>query len=167
MNSWVALVEKKIHIYRIEKKDVMKSLKFRFWDGSNMLCADEWKIHKEENTISEVKSHKDHSIISPNIMQFVFSGLYEKDGDMVWNDIYEGDIVKVKFNKGLETFNEQIITKIGEVRFNEDAAAWMIQWSYNKNQHHLYFMDCWKEIEVIGNSFENKDIELSEGSCWG
>ena len=100
------------------------------------------------------------------IMRFVTKCLYKEDGETHYNDIYEGDIVEVKFNKGLESYKEEIITKIGKVLYCDDSGAYKIKWLYNKHQNFLFFMDSWQSIKVIGNIYENPNIELSQGNIY-
>ena len=96
------------------------------------------------------------------VMQFVSQVLYyDEEGKSVWQDIYEDDIVEVKYEaKG------KLLTKIGRVSYSEDYGAFIIQWNYHKHQHHLFLIDSWKEIKVLGNVHQNPNIELSNGTYW-
>lgn len=134
--------------------------KFRIWDGSKMvlinLVKDYLKIHEK---CKKIDSESD-------IMGWAHEAFYSKGkNDPIRQDIYEKDIVKVTYLIDNGNINK-LVTKVGEVVYEEDYAAFVVRWNYNKHQHHVLFSDLIK-IELLGNSFENPEIQLSSGTYWG
>jgi len=75
-------------------------------------------------------------------------------GNLGKNDgisFYEGDIVKLE--------NGQV----SEIRYESDYGGFIAEWQYHRNQHHkLFNCDEAYLCDLLGNKFENPEIELSE-----
>lgn len=148
-------------------------MKLRVYDGKTIRYQsnnDVWQlcIDPVHNQFAISIPTDSGDITTTHIMRYVTKVLYRPNNQTPYSylDLYENDIVEVRFLKGLKTSNEEEITKIGRVVWCEDSGAFKIEWNYNKNQHHLFLNDCWTSIKVIGNTFENPNIELSYGNCW-
>ena len=95
--------------------------------------------------INSVKNlHKLLSLNHVEVMQF--TGLYDKDG----KEIYEGDIIKFKYNTGGDIIGE-IIWSIGGYYVVKTSDK---KWNQKVIPYPL-------ELELIGNIYENSDL-LSE-----
>ena len=142
-------------------------MKLRAWDLNQMHYQQEnssWQLgigpYDGKPAVS-IPNNGGH-ITTSHIMRFATKVLYKENGQTVWNDLYEDDIVEVVF----ENSSGEEITKTARVVWCDDSGAFKLEWNYNKHQHHIYLMDSWLSIKVIGNVYETPDIELSNGNYW-
>ena len=118
----------------------MKNIKFRVWDGENMLSISE-AMHNDSVCVQH--NRKDGFSIEPNyddvdIMQYI--GLKDKNN----KEIYEGDIVKVQ---ALYDSTE------GEVVFNNCAWCFIVPVSSDTENKHREIRTGWYGIEITGNKY--------------
>ena len=131
----------------------MREIKFRAWDKEekkmyDVLCLNIGFGRKEidENDIDNPELCVGTECVSVEIMQY--TGLKDKNG----KEIYEGDIVDTAIQqyKGQIPYGEQT----GEVYFKNDGLGqFMIR---NKWTNDLMYHK--KELEVIGNIYENPEL---------
>lgn len=135
----------------VKNKNTMRTIKFRMWDGRAMLSpeiADEYDffIAADGRCRKLVDSGTYNGTYYPTttdssctLMQF--TGLCDKNG----NEIYEGDIVKVK-----KCYQESFVVEYSAPAFllidGKDGCL---------GEPDITWED-WKEFEVIGNIHENK-----------
>ena len=114
----------------------MREIKFRAWNGEDMLNIDHW-------TLSMVNKH-----IPDNHIIMQYTGLHDKNGV----EIYEGDWLK-----GNTGSTDGVIE---QVVWGNATAGFMIKGNYKK-KHRI--RGLW-DIQVIGNIHENP--ELLERKCY-
>lgn len=81
-----------------------------------------------------------------------FTGLLDKNG----KEIYEGDIVCFLDGEIISTENGMECDEfpsIGVVEWENEKQGWDIT-----NRTDVDWIDCWDEVEVIGNIYENPDL---------
>lgn len=122
-----------------------------------------WKIYLKNNQIVADISLDGKEFLGVPVSRYVTSVVSDRHHE--WEELYEGDIVEVKFRKNLKFYEEETVTKIAKCLWNEDSAQFVLQWNYNKHQHSISLQDPWKSITVIGNEFQ-QELELSDGNCW-
>lgn len=81
-----------------------------------------------------------------------YTGLKDKNG----KKIFEGDIIKYKNTDGIK-FNGVALTVIGKVVYNEKNASFAISGKDEIGAKHYDYFPI-KNIEVIGNIFDNPEI---------
>lgn len=145
----------------------MRPIKFRAWDKENKKWLHDFRIHPEGHVMAATGLLDDmnagenlqfwlyeKSVKTMDNMELMqFTGLLDKNG----KEIYEGDIFQSR-NK-----NESDMQ--GEIYF--EAGCFKMEYGYQKptkNQRKDYFLsgsigeDGAKEIEVIGNIYENPEL---------
>ena len=141
----------------------MREIKFRAWNrpkefannmklGGKMVYAELERI-QNYMTNNRVGIFFDCFDVGAPIMQF--TGLKDKNG----KEIYEGDIANCKDYQNKIYF-------IGEVYWSDTTAQVYVRCHYNNNplnsDFSLRIVEDVKEIEVIGNIYENPEL-LKEG----
>lgn len=123
----------------------MREIKFKAWDilkqrWSNYKINDGTVYFMDKNTGvwygSYNKRYKDF-----NLMQY--TGLKDEYGD----EIYEGDIVKLRANHG-----------IGVVKYYDEWGAFIVEYIKPKKLAVLGMNYYEEDIEVIGNIYENPEL---------
>ena len=119
----------------------MREIKFRAWDGEKMIYFDFDDIYggkfEDSTTISSLELQQ-------------FTGLQDNNG----KEIYEGDVVK--WGHAREWSIENPI-RIAEVKINPDI-QFHSQVGVFKFGNFAYADSIDKDLEVIGNIFENPDL---------
>jgi len=117
----------------------MSRIKFRAWDGEKMhatISIPEWE---ELNAVFERYPHV--------LMQF--TGLLDKNG----KEIFEGDVLSAAVATGAgSAYYDK-----GEVAFHPDAAQFVLR----KGE---YATNIGRDVEVIGNIYENPDLLSHEAA---
>lgn len=110
----------------------MRDIKFRFWDGKQMLDDHEgWMEGIGINYALECSASYGYKIMQ-------FTGLKDKNN----KDIYEGDIIKYPASGGLD--------KIVQVVWNND-------WLRFEGSGGFGFSNAYN-LEIIGNIYENPEL---------
>ncbi len=144
-----------------------REIKFRVWHGSRLQYQDNFKDFGNDDDIKELSFDIDPWDESTGILM-QYTGVKDKNG----KEIYEGDIIFVPDEypqselEPAEPFNF-----FGEIQFKDGSFG--VAWVDDKYAHSKYprETDMWvsfpefnseilelKELEVIGNIFENKDL---------
>lgn len=113
-----------------------REIRFRGWNPHDKVIVS-WE---------DIKKHKGYIYdflhdIKENLILMQYTGLKDKNG----KEIYEGDVLREKFNDGNTTQTHDIFTFYWENGAYTDG-----EW---------YFADMdFTEIEIIGNIYENPDL---------
>lgn len=128
----------------------MRTIKFRCWDKKAKRMSDNFTLFdiyagRDDSTIPDKDNMTfyfgNNELYDLELMQF--TGLTDKHGV----EIYEGDIVRVKYNLGSMEEN-----RIDEVFWNEYQGGFALRDAPSGN------LEIAKYIEVIGNVYENEDL---------
>lgn len=117
----------------------MREIKFRAWTNSRYFYFDFSKKHV-------------HRFIGKNYVFEQYTGLKDKNG----KEIFEGDIIAVngKYPKIIEYSDKDfgfVMINISDLK----NAEWM---EIKQSPSACWFNDFKREIEIIGNIHENKDL---------
>ena len=139
----------------------MMELKFRAWHKPNKIMLDVIAINFSLMQITaDIENRKiypelDHwwketDIPFSEIVLMQSTGLKDKSG----KEIYEGDIVRWK---DLESFDDFPIDEVLKVEYSDEFMKWI---TCNKNdlQDDLYDFTDNRDLEVIGNIYENPEL---------
>jgi len=126
----------------------VREIKFRAWDKKlkSMMEVRTWCLY--EGTLHCIGKSNDGFLESSEeehnyeIMQF--TGLHDKNG----KEIYEGDIVKVKFSNSYETF---------EVVWQENKMRFGLRQRDHDEQDSWAFTPQ-NDFEIIGNIYEDPEL---------
>lgn len=149
-----------------------REFKFRAWDKCNermveprnilKICMSRLNqepylivyLKKWMNENREIKESDKSYTNEFELMQY--TGLKDKNG----TEIYEGDICRWR---DLETFNDEILEDIFVVVWNDEKLAWYTQNEDGNFVYELYEYTDDRDLEVIGNIYENADsLEVEE-----
>lgn len=139
--------------FRAYKEDEDLMIHFDLDDISSTKAYNGWSnyiFYGSDEDRKEIDIIRDESVI---LMQY--TGLTDKNG----NEIYEGDIVKVKFTY----IFGKLLKRTGVVKFSEKGARFYVDVNddWFKKVDFGSQVNPLKSIKVLGNKFENP--ELLEG----
>lgn len=123
-----------------------REIKFRAWDKS---CNKMRGI----SGLQDCFSLRSDGVCNEDYILMQYTGLKDQNG----KEIYEGDIVTIEYGKGVVEYSEKqamfIINWIGDNEaYNESLAYNPRNYIYGKTR---------KDIEVIGNIYENHELTQS------
>lgn len=110
----------------------MRQVKFRYWNGS--------KVLNQEAIINHLNKYIARN--DKHLMQF--TGLFDKQGV----EVYEGDIIRV--NKLTYDKNNEFEPFVSKIEF--------YMGSFHLDTKKMLLLSYGKDIEVIGNIYENKEL---------
>ena len=118
----------------------MREIKFRAWDKINKEMFNVESINFQERRVyKDVVSYRNFNDIE--LMQY--TGLKDKNNE----EIYEGDIVKLRANHG-----------IGVVKYYDEWGAFVVEY-IKPRPLAVLGMNYYKEdIEILGNIYENSEL---------
>lgn len=133
----------------------MREIKFRVWDGEDMLPVGDSTEFKNAKVHKIRVTHKYNNLLESDCKDFhvmQFTGLHDKNG----NEIYEGDIIGdwVEVDGKMEQSKHTVF-------FHEQEGQWMLDNSLHQDRTHLFSLaqelrDF--EYEIIGNIHENPEL---------
>ena len=127
-----------------------RTIKFRAWDKDNekMIFNDLLLPIEGDHMVFKSWPENEHSGDFGGQYELMqYTGLKDKNG----KEIYEKDIVKIKLIKGHEFVAEMVWYHLGWKARSIEGRGGQGNWNYK------YFENP-KDIEVIGNIYENKDL---------
>lgn len=129
----------------------MRIIKFRIWDGEDMLPVGD-SIEFRNALFHKIRvTHKYDDLREPDCKDFhlmQFTGLTDKNG----KEIYEGDILNYGNYRGSSNLNGKACNHI--VKWDVDNACFSTKAIYESDT--LFPLDSFAEI--IGNIHENADL---------
>lgn len=130
----------------------MRELKFRAWDGSQMLTEENFDfVVSDYNSIIKLDEHGWTEHWVDCVEQY--TGLKDKNG----REIYEGDTVEEEIDCGDDDIDG---TYRYTVVWDEDTLCWSLSPQYG-----VIHKDLWEtnsSVEVIGNIHENPELLKEE-----
>ncbi len=124
--------------------------KFRAFDDGVMIYQD--MVSSKNDPYKQLSEFFDKIREDSIVMQFV------GNQDKTKRDIYEDDIIKIQLPAGGFWGNIKV-EKIGIVRYEPDRGAFIVEWDWSKNQHHVVLnCDIAWTAEILGNRYENPEL---------
>lgn len=117
-----------------------RELKFRAWDGVNMVYPD-WIAIVDGGKYWQPRPNNNYETENFPLMQF--TGLKDKNG----KEIYEGDIIK--FSHFEERKNGVVIYQVDSYRLS--VGSWLCDFGAT---------DAIDGLEIIGNIYENPNLSV-------
>ena len=125
-----------------------REIKFRFWLSHTKKMTYSHSLEEVSKVIPE---------FSEDIIPLQYTGLHDRTG----KEIYEGDIIKAKFNANIEENFQAIHSLSWDGMHNEIDSPFMSAWGATCGRYFYTFMNVYdptRFAEVIGNIYENPDL---------
>ena len=114
--------------------------------GQHFICP--------ESVANPIASLEDFVVEEESVGQY--TGTKDKEG----RDIYEGDIVKAPLLDPI--FGDVLSDAFDNVAITFHNCSFAV--AYYEGRHNIYLQDLYDKIEVVGNTYQNK--ELLEDGKW-
>jgi hypothetical protein len=116
-----------------------RPIKFRAWDGTDMLFTDKDQFYLMNNGSVDIPSSTGHEFKNKNYPVMQFTGLHDKNGQ----EIYESDLVK----RHNITYEVVWYKAAWHLKNEDEKAVWYQAFCNGANA---------TKIEVIGNIYQNE-----------
>ncbi len=131
----------------------MKQIKFRVWNGKNMLMSENSEFYLMPNNKIQIPSSTGNEFYVRDYPIMQFTGLLDKNG----KEIYEGDIVKGRYE-----YQDCFCDLIEEVKFCDCYFTPFGAW-FGDGSGLLYSSSIDpKDFEIIGNIYEHSYLLVEE-----
>ena len=135
----------------------MREIKYRMWNKKEkkMYKVGVLDFDDEKAYIKNYLSYTVSNYMFEDIELMQYTGLHDKNG----KEIYEGEIIKIKYRKGFK-FGEPIYEIfIAKVNYNSAYTSFVTENCNPENIcHECENLGDYKDIEVIGNIYENPEL---------
>jgi uncharacterized phage protein (TIGR01671 family) len=126
----------------------MREIKFRAWDGEEMLDIKEIAFTKSGASIRTGFKTKYRSGVCKNPILMQFTGLKDKSG----KEVYEGDKVMATYKK-----NGEEVSSPGIVEWYDNEGMFVVKLGDPEGENESWGIIKFSALEVFGNMYERGD----------